>query len=282
MAGDVVALVFHHEHVARGQPEEQLRRGIAREAGVERAREPAEAVRQDHRGDLVRARVVAERHRLRLVLADAGEHRAEGRAHDGAAKEIRAEQAAQHQEVIAVPRLEPVHAEGPRRARNARDAVGAAGEVAEAKQHRIAKLGEGEREHGERHTGGARANPRDRDRDQDGDTDGERDADEQRQLPVNQDQAGRIGAQAVGRGMPEREQAAIAHHEIEAHGEEAEDQRRDDHRQRVLRDHEGQRDPQQGDNSKTDHSSLPSNPPGRTMSTASIRRYMNASASSAK
>src|SRR3989441_2891114 len=81
----------HDEHVARGEPEEQLRRGIAREAGVQRAREPAEAVGENHGGDLVRARVVAQRHGLGLVLSDTGKHRTERRAHDRAAQEIRTE-----------------------------------------------------------------------------------------------------------------------------------------------------------------------------------------------
>src|SRR5207302_6110055 len=67
----------HDEHVAGSEPEEELRRGVAREAGVERAGEPAEAVGEHDRRRLVGAGVVAERERLRLVLADAGEHGAE-------------------------------------------------------------------------------------------------------------------------------------------------------------------------------------------------------------
>src|SRR5205823_5522460 len=251
-------------------------------AGVERAGESAEAVGENDGRNLVGARVVAERNGLGLVLADAGEHRAEGRAHDGAAQQIRAEETPEHQEVVAGPALEPVHAERTRRARNPRDAVRPAGEVAKAEQHRVAELREGEREHGEGHAGGARADPRDRNRDQHRDAYRERDADEERQLPVDEDESRRIRAQPVSRSVAEREQAAVADHEVEAHGEEAEDQRGDDHGERVLRDHGRKQYSSHGDDSKSNHSSLPSNPPGRTISTASIRRYMNASASSWK
>src|SRR5499426_440167 len=69
----------HDEDAARGEPEEQFGRGEAGKGGVERAREPAEAVSEHHGRDLVRARVVAEGDGLGFVLADAGKHGAERR-----------------------------------------------------------------------------------------------------------------------------------------------------------------------------------------------------------
>src|SRR5258706_662031 len=75
----------HDEHLSGHQPEEQLGRGEAREGRVERAGKRSEGVGQDDRSNLVRTGVVAERRRLRLVLADAGEHGAERRAYDRAA-----------------------------------------------------------------------------------------------------------------------------------------------------------------------------------------------------
>src|SRR5947207_5549363 len=68
----------HDEHVPRGEPEEEFRRGVPGEAGVERAGESAEAVGENDGRNLVGARVVAERNGLGLVLADAVVHRAEG------------------------------------------------------------------------------------------------------------------------------------------------------------------------------------------------------------
>src|SRR6202165_2371822 len=191
----------HDEHMARGEPEEELGRGIARETGVERAREPAEAVGEHDRGDLVSAGVVAERDRLRLVLADAGEDSAKVGAHDRAAHQIRAEQAGEHQVVVADPALEPVDAEGPRRARNADHAVRAAGDVAEAEQHRIAELREGQGQHGEGDAGRAGAHPGDRNGDRDRDQHCERDADRQRQPQGRQDPRGAISAPGGGGGV---------------------------------------------------------------------------------
>ena len=48
---------------------------------------------------------------------------------------------------------------------------------------------------------------------------------QQRDVGVQQQIAGGVGAQAVGRGVAEREQPRVAHHQVEAHGEQAEDQR---------------------------------------------------------
>src|SRR6516164_1705346 len=50
----------HDEDAARDQPEEQLGRREPGEAGVERARRPAESVGQHDNRDLVGARIVAE------------------------------------------------------------------------------------------------------------------------------------------------------------------------------------------------------------------------------
>src|SRR5262245_7655077 len=147
----------HDEDAARGEPEEQFGRGEAGKGGVERAREPAEAVSEHDGRDLVRARVVAERDRLGLVLADAGKHGAERRAHDGAAQEIGAEQAEQHEVVVAELALEPIDPKGAGKTRDADQAVGAAGDVAKPEQHGVAELREGEREHREGHAGRARA-----------------------------------------------------------------------------------------------------------------------------
>ena len=70
-------------------------------------------------------------------------------------------------------------------------------------------------------------------------TDRQQDAGRQRQRHVGRISAG-IGAQPVGGGVPERVQPATAHEQIEAHREQAEDQRLDQDRQRVLRHHERQ------------------------------------------
>src|SRR5262249_30142042 len=113
----------HDEDAARDKPEEQLGRREPGEASVERARQPAESVGQHDSRDLVGARIVAERDGLALVLANAGEHRAERRAHDRAAEQVGAEQTAQHEIVVADLALEPGHAERPGRPRDADDAV---------------------------------------------------------------------------------------------------------------------------------------------------------------
>src|SRR3954454_13426652 len=134
----------HDEDPARRQPEEQFGRREAGEGGIERAGQSAEPVGEHDRRDLVRARVVAERNGLGLVLADAREHRAEWRAHDGAAQQIGTEEADEDEVVVAELALKPVDAEGTGMARNADEAVGAAGDVAEAEQHGIAELREGE------------------------------------------------------------------------------------------------------------------------------------------
>ena len=68
----------------------------------------------------------------------------------------------------------------------------------------------------------------------------EQDADRQRQLQMGEDQRGGVGAEPIRGGVAERIEPAIAHQEIEAHGEQAEDQRFDQDRQRILRHHERQ------------------------------------------
>ena len=67
--------------------------------------------------------------------------------------------------------------EGAGKARDADQAVGAAGDVTKPEQHGVAELREGEREHREGHAGRARADPGDRHRDQDRDGDRQQDPD---------------------------------------------------------------------------------------------------------
>ena len=114
-----------------------------------------------------------------------------------------------------------------RGARDADEAVGAAGDVAEAEQHGIAELREGEREHGKGHAGRAGAYPRNRNCDHDRDGHRQQDGRRQRQRHVCQNERVGISAETIGGGVPERVEPAIPHEQIEAHREQAEDQRLD-------------------------------------------------------
>ncbi len=64
---------------------------------------------------------------------------------------------------------------------------------------------------------------------------GEQHGEHQRDAGVQQQIAACVGAEAVGRGMAERQQPRVADHQVEAHGEQAEDQRLGQQRHRVGR-----------------------------------------------
>ena len=61
-----------------------------------------------------------------------------------------------------------------------------------------------------------------------------------------------IGAETIGGGMAERIEPAIAHHQVEAHGEKPEDQRLDQDGQRILRQHERQQHADEASHRETD------------------------------
>ena len=106
---------------------------------------------------------------------------------------------------------------------------------------------------------------------------------------MQQHPAAGIGAEPVGGGMAERDQPRVAEHEVEAHGEQAEDHRLGQQRHGERRQAERRQRPapepttiqiSSRDAAASAQASLPSRPPGRTTSTASITRYMKARAKS--
>ena len=237
----------HDQHLSRQQPEQQLGVGEARERCVERASEAAQRVGDGHHGDLVETGVVAERDRLGLVLANAAQHRAERRAHQGEAEEEGADQAGEHEIVEAGLAGERGEAQGACRARNPRQAIRSAGHRGPLEGDGIEQLGEGERQHREGNAGRQRAHPSDADRDEAGQQRCGKHREQQRHAGVEQQPAAGIGPQAIGGGMAERNEPCVAEHEVEAHGEQPEDQRLGEQRHGEGRQSERRQRQQQHD-----------------------------------
>ena len=154
----------------------------------------------------------------------------------------------------------------------------------------IEQLRECQRQHGERHAGRERAHPATPIATTPLNSAASEHGEQHRHVGVQQQIARGVGAEAVGRGVAEREQPRVADHQVEAHGEQPEDQSLGQQRHGERRQARAGRAissatptrPSSAEPAHAHHASLPSRPPGRTTSTSSMIRYMKASARSGK
>ncbi len=181
-----------------------------------------------------------------------------------------------HQRIERLRRGQARPAPEERGLRHARDAVGAAGQVAPLVGDGVEELGEGQRQHGEVDAGGACGEPSDGE----GDRAREQGARQQRHghglAEVDQHERARIGAEAEVGGVAERDHARVAHDEIERQGEQSVDEEIGEKRELVTRGHprhDGQRhEGDRGQRARPPHSSSPKRPQGRKMRMAPITR----------
>src|SRR5439155_10839235 len=242
--------------------------------------------------------VVAACHRAVPVLADGLEHGAERRVEDAlepghrqpdqrVGEVVEAELRVEGEGGLPEPELELGDAAQP---------VVAARPVGQVEGDEVEELGEGQRQHGEVDAAALQAEEADDGATGGGEEQARPEARPQRAyLQLGERDAGAVGAEAVVGGVPEGEQARVAVEQVEAEGEEAEDQHLG--RQRLVgqeereyreEDEEGKhrvgRHPsgERADRGPAAHSSSPASPKsplGRTSSTSAITTKTMISAS---
>ena len=227
----------HHEHGERGRLEGEVRRHHACVVeGEQRAGDPGEDPADDQRDVLEGPGVVAQAPHPRLVRADADQRPAERRARD-AMQDEEADDEADHHEVV-VAEVVPVDLDeaevGPRDTDQA---------VAPAR-HRVPLGGDDQQQLGERHrhqqevhAGDPQAEVADARRQKRRDHERHRQHQpEGRPAVVDGEDAHHVAGHAEEGGPAERDEARVAHHQVEAHREDREDEDLGEHVLVVLTD----------------------------------------------
>ena len=225
----------HHEHVGGVEVVQRLDRHDGEVDRVERAGQSREQAGQDEDKPAHARHVVAAGARPPLVLAQRLDDGAERRVEDAREQRQRAGHE-QQDDVVFGGRVEQVDAQPEEvdgRHVDAAQAVLAAGQGHPLEDDVVDDLRQGERHHREVDAARARGEPADHRCRKAGDDDAERQSREPGHAELDDRHAAAIGAEPEQGRVPEGEHAGIAVDEVEAHGEQPEDE--DVHGERLVR-----------------------------------------------
>src|SRR5262245_3499739 len=217
----------HDHHLPRGDPVERLHRYHGEAKGVEPAGQAREEGGEDKGQVLHAVDVVAAGGGAVTVFADGLEHGAEGRIED-ALERGHGQPHDDEREVVESERafeveLPPEELDGEER--EATQAVAAPRHVGQEEGDAVEELGEGQGESGEVEAAPAQTEKAGGRAAQHGEGRPGREREPDRaDLELGEGEAGAVGAEAVVGGVAEGEQARVAVEQVEAEGEETEDQ----------------------------------------------------------
>src|SRR5262252_891621 len=223
----------HDQHLGGLGPVGEVGEDAPVEDAEERAGQPCEAARQHEGGQLVAAHVDPDELRPLRILADGGEHAAEGRAHDSPEDEeargdedqsekvelLRGAVAAEHGHEGGEP-VDPAEVG----VGNLRRALLTSRYLVPLQAHRPHDLGKGQGEHGEVDAGEAHAEETEHEGEEGGEEAAQRKGEQEGQAGLLHEDARGVRADAEVRGVAEGDEAGVADEEVEAGGEQRPDE----------------------------------------------------------
>src|SRR5215467_1357744 len=223
----------HDQHLGGLGPIGEVGEDAPVEDAEERAGQPREAARQHEGGQLVAAHVDPDELRPLRILADGGEHAAEGRAHDSPEDEeargdedqsekvelLRGAVAAEHGHEGGEP-VDPTEIG----VGNLRHALLTPRYLVPLQAHRPHDLGKGQGEHGEVDAGEAHAEEAEHEGEEGGEEAAQRKGEQEGQAGLLHKDARGVRADAEVRGVAEGDEARVADEEVEAGSEQRPDE----------------------------------------------------------